>query len=666
MIYVRGAAALPLAKGELEGDSNTKFQLRKKLPLIIAFIYSISILIGISFPAYSQSDTDTLRQRFDTLEPRKYNLQDFREGFRPATRQWQNTLEDFQFYNRNILTNLYNFSTGNLGGPAFSPSLKVDTITGFRTGYNAFDVWNIANQNIALLSSNVPFTRVKYVFGSKKENYIFADHGQSFGKYVSAGFTFKRITSEGFYTNGKNTSTDFNIYVVANSRNFRYRTLTAFFTGNNKNGENGGVQNSSDAANLQSVNLSTASTVWKRTSALFSHSYSLGKMVDSLPLDSFRVKPIYSVRIGHEFEYSSQRFFFSDPNDDTTFFPVQIQDTIIRDSSQLKSYENRVFLVNENSRGFLKKWVAGAKNSILNWSNERLHNNYINTSVYGSVKLGFTKQLFLDASGQMEITGYNKGDFSVRPAVSFVFGKDSIQKASLRAGITVLNQTPAFIYSQWSSSHFKWDSLNLSKMQYFTVDAQLNLPKQRLTLNVAYKTVNNYTYLDSTIHPAQLNGLLSITEFRLHKLFRFGKWGYYATGQGQLISNTAVMPMPKVVARTGLFLEKWAFKKAMLMRVGFDVAYCDKYKYNAYHPELNQFYVSASSGNLGNQYVIDIYISARIKRSSFFFKYERLNGIWDKKPIYAVSSYPFPGGAIKFGINWIFMDYLPKKTEEKK
>ena len=624
------------------------------------WLLSIFFIINLS-QILAQEKADTLRKRYDTLEPRKYSLQDFRDNFKPTNQQLQNTLEDFQFYNPLIRNHLFNFSTGNLGGASFSPTLKTDSTTGFRSGFTSLDVWNILPQKLNLLQTQVPFTRVKYVFGSKKENFILADHAQSFGKYISAGFTFKRISSEGFYTNGKNTSSDFNIYLTANSRNFRYQALAAFFAGNNKNQENGGVNISgTEQSNLEPVNLLEGKTTWKRSSYIYSHAYNLGKSLDSIKIDSFITRPIYSFRIGHEFEYSNNKFQFTNPNEDSAFFPIRIQDSITRDSSQIKSIENRFFISQENNQLFIRKWSLGVKNTINYWQQEIFNYTNIANSLSGNAQIGFTKFLYLETYGQFEITGYNQDDFSLKPSLSINFGKDSLQKATIRTGLLLTSQTPNYIFSTWESSHYKWNNNDLNKIQTLRIDASLSLPKQRFTINFNIKTIRNFTYFDSIANPTQIAQQLTILEFNLHKLFRFGKWGYYITPQLQKISNQEVLPLPSFYGRTGMFFESWVFKKAMLMRIGSDFMYCSPFKGFSYTPELAQFYLN-SFGNLGNQYILDIYLSARVKRSSFFLKYERLNGIWDNRPVYAIANYPFPNGSLKFGINWVFMDYLPKK-----
>lgn len=608
---------------------------------------------------------DTLKARYDTLEPRKYSLAEFREGFKPSQQQWSNTLDNFQFYHWLIFQDGFNFSTGNLGGPAFSPTLHLDSATGFKVGITSLDRWNYSLQQQSLLTTKVPFTRVAYYFGSKKENLILADHAQSFGKYVSGGFHLKRISSEGFYTNGKNTSTDFDFYVRLNSRNFRYQALVSFLAGNNKNQENGGVEyTEGEVANLQTVNLSQGYSVWKRTGALLSHSYAIGKPVDSIPLDSARKRGVFAFKIGHEVEFLQQKFAYSDPNQNQAFYPDAFGDSIILDSFKIQTVQNRVFLTNQNPGLFLRKWTAGAKNSLLFWTRENQKGSYNNNTVWGDVRLGFGQFLFLDAYAQFELTGYNKGDFSIRPAVQLLFGKDSLSKPSIRAGVLFVNQTPALQFSHWTTTHFAWANA-LSKTQQFRVDGTLRLPKQKFAFYLAYKSLNNFTYLNTESKPAQYASLLHVLELKVEKTFRWRKWGYYLLGNGQIISNPAVLPLPNYWGRTGLFFESWVFKKAMLLRAGTDFAYCSDFGGYAYQPELFQWYLNSNT-RVGNAYSLDLYISARVKRSSFFFKYERLNAIWDSKPVYTVAAYPFPGGAMKFGINWIFMDYIPKTDKANK
>ena len=607
---------------------------------------------------------DTLKARYDTLEPRILSLAEFREGFKPSTRQWQNTLDDFQWYHWTIYQDLFNFSTGNLGGPAFSPVLNTDTTTGLQLGINSLSKWNFSFPKMNLLETNVPFSRVAYYFGTKKENLILADHAQRFGKYVSGGFQLKRISSEGFYTNGKNTSTDLDVYFRVHSRNFRYGLLAAFLVGNNKNQENGGVvYQEGEAANLQEVNLLEAFSVSKRIGALLSHSYSIGKAIDSIPLDSIRKRGVYNLKIGHEFEFNQQKYSYSDPNQNHSYYPQAIGDSIIQDSFKLQSFENKIFLTNQNEQFFLRKWTAGVKSSLWFFTQETEARHSINTSLWGDIRLGFGKRMYLDAYAQMELSGYNKGDFSIRPSICFLLGKDSLEKPNIRFGLLFANQAPAWQFAKWSTTHFYWDNA-WNKSQIFRIDGFFSLPKNKLSVWIAYKTVYNFTYLDSLSLPKQLPALIHVLEAKLQKTFRWKKWGYYLNGQGQIISNTKVLPLPSYWGRTGLFFESWVFKKAMLMRVGTDFAYCSSFQSYAYQPELFQWYVNPGV-KVGNAYSLDIYISARVKRSSFFFKYERLNAIWDSKPVYTVNAYPFPGGAMKFGINWIFMDYLPKADKSK-
>jgi hypothetical protein len=627
------------------------------------YLFLFSLFAG---PLAADAQTiDTLKARYDTLEPRKFTLADFREGFRPSRLQWSNTLDNFQFYHWLIFQDGFNFTTGNLGGPAYLPFIPVDSTTGFKLGITSLDRWNYSLQNQALLSTKVPFTRVAYYFGSKKENLILADHAQSFGNYVSGGFRLKRISSEGFYNNGKNTSTDFDLYLKINSRNFRYQALTSFLTGNNKNEENGGVAYAEgEATSLQSVNLSEGYSVWKRTGALWSHSYSLGKPVDSLSLDSVRKRGLFAFKIGHELEFLQQKFAFSDPIQNKDFYPNPIGDSILLDSFKIQTLQNKLFLSHQNSSLFLRKWTAGIRNTLIFWTRENQKGSYNNNAIWGDIRLGFGQSLFLDASAQVELTGYNKGDFAIRPAIQVLWGQDSLLKPNLRAGILLLNQTPAMLFSHWISTHFGWAN-NLSKSQIFRADASFRWPKQKLEIFIAYKSLRNHTYLNAESKPTQFANQLQVLEWKAEKTFRWKKWAYYIAWNGQFISHPDVLPLPGFWGRTGLFFESWVFKRAMLLRTGTDLAYCNGFKGFSYQPEIFQWYVNPN-GPVGNAYSLDIYLSARVKRSSFFFKYERLNSLWDRKPAYTVSGYPFPGGAMKFGINWIFMDYIPKADKDGK
>ncbi len=65
------------------------------------------------------------------------------------------------------------------------------------------------------------------------------------------------------------------------------------------------------------------------------------------------------------------------------------------------------------------------------------------------------------ANGELFLTGYRAGDFSLKGEISKSFGwKKGTATWNITGGI--INRQPSFWYEQWGSNHFEWHN-NLKK-----------------------------------------------------------------------------------------------------------------------------------------------------------------------------------------------------------
>lgn len=135
------------------------------------------------------------------------------------------SLDSLVIYNPVIKRFNINTSLGNTGSSYFSPFYKNDLSLGFKADIGSRRMFLWQSSDIRFVNSQKRYTRVYYVNGSNKENYIEVEHSQSFGKNLDIGFRYNRINSLGYYTSQQTYYSRLNLYGRLSSRNQRYFLL---------------------------------------------------------------------------------------------------------------------------------------------------------------------------------------------------------------------------------------------------------------------------------------------------------------------------------------------------------------------------------------------------------------------------------------------------------
>jgi hypothetical protein len=59
---------------------------------------------------------------------------------------------------------------------------------------------------------------------------------------------------------------------------------------------------------------------------------------------------------------------------------------------------------------------------------------------------------------------------------------------------------------------------------------------------------------------------------------------------------------------------------------------------------------------IGNYPYFDAFLTAKLKRTRFFVKYDHVNSGFMGKNYFNVLHYPMPGGTFRWGLSWTFYD----------
>lgn len=609
------------------------------------------------------------------------------------------SLDSLVIYRPDIRKYNYNSSLGNVGSSLFSPFYKNDISLGLRVGTDSRRLFLWEDLDIRFVNSHKRYSRVYYVNGSKKENYIEVEHSQSFGNNLDIGFRYNRINSLGYYTAQQTYYSRLNFYGRLSSRNKRYHLLFNTALNSNKNQENGGI--SSDAqfegdsiSNLKflNVNLSNAQSQIKDNSFMVHQHYDFGKKVRSSelevgseqPEDSTKINTVFipKFRLGHEINYRKNFFLYTDNDPLSGFYSdILLDSASTNDSIGVKNLENTLsFNFFGKSMSGLQIPTSGSNYFSRNYLGILVRHQYtdigyganqpdtagisvavktlrfINNNAFATLNAGMNGRIINKLWTELSycITGYNSGDFSGVFGLQKFLNDSSGRAETLEFTVSASSKEPDFITQQYTSNHFVWTN-GFSKIFNLEANTVFAFPEWKLKTGGAYNVVNNAVYYRQDATPAQFGSGINIIKVFVQKRFTLGKFNLDNDVTYQYVKKDLPIRLPEVVLRSSFFFEAKLFKKALHSRFGVDLYYNTAWKTYSYMPATGQFYLQ--DGNVyGNYPYLDVYAAFRVKGARFFFKLDHAFAGLLGNTYYGAAHYPLNGRTFKFGIDWRFLD----------
>jgi hypothetical protein len=569
--------------------------------------------------------------------------------------------------NYDPLTECQDFTqtNGNIGQAnkniAFSPAFA----SGFDYGIHAFDGYMCSNDKIKYYSSVAPFTELKLVMGSRKEQYFHVIHSHTIKKQLVIAANFRIINSLG-RSSFRQKSDDISTYFTAyyNTKNNRYGVYAHYYYNRLKNMENGGIMDDTIyeqnregrnatqfAYGLQNALNTVKENAWflkqyvnldfrkqDSTSGTRSKGFSLG----FLTLTSTYQKP---------------RFIYSDQDAGSGYYPMVYNDTLYTfDSVFYKKLENTIAWTNNSSgakgRPSLFRFFAGFKHAYIE-VHEETSTEYLNQYTPSA---GFSLRLFgrfiISASGQYVIGTYNGGDIKGNALLSYRFGKEKYMGSLSLSGNYSLSEAP-WIVKQFYSTYFRWN-YDFSKQQIFATSVKYCYP--RLETGINWYNLYNTIYWDNYAYPRQYSVRpVNVYSLYANKDFVFGKFEIDNKVILQYSDNNKIIHLPLLVASQSYLVTFDLFKKALKMQLGIDAWYDTPYYADAWMPASRQFYLQ-NDRKVGNYVYLDVFMNLKIKRAFLFLALDHFNSGLMGYKYYLTPHYPSTDRSLRFGVSWLFHD----------
>lgn len=176
---------------------------------------------------------------------------------------------------------------------------------------------------------------------------------------------------------------------------------------------------------------------------------------------------------------------------------------------------------------------------------------------------------------------------------------------------------------------------------------------KEISAGFEFNTFSNYTYLDDSVKPKQLNSTETHLQLFIEGTANYKKFGVNTRLVYQKTSQANVIRIPEFSGLMNIYFKSSIFKNAATVQTGFQFTYYSSYFADAYMPELRAFYLQ-NEKEIGNYVYADFYITLNVKRAILFFKAAHLNSYLADYRYYNSPHYPTRDARFYFGVSWRF------------
>jgi len=561
--------------------------------------------------------------------------------------------------------NLFYSTLSNIGLAHKNFTFTPAFYTGYRMDSPTFEKYMSNNSEVKYYQQVIPYTDIHYTAGPQKEHYFYLIFSRELFRGFSIGLDLKIIQSPGDYKNNKSDNSKVFFTGQYYTPNKRYGVIANYLKNKILVEENGGITNDSIFEyNLETdrtlipVNLSDDENLIIQSGFYIEQYFNLLKSRSTN--DSIKRK-LDAGNISYAFQYqrNQKKYSGSNPlNDFYESYAPPIDSTNTFDSL----YQLRI-------RNTIKWSNAGYSEDALSeifYLSFGVHYDFIEQTLpYDSVKslfnqiipfAGISLKLFksshLRANASLVMGDYNGGDFNITAELDQYLGTEVRNFGKLYFKLCLVSQMPSWFYSEYQSNRFRWSN-DLKKEGILQLKGSYQYKFFEAGIN--FTTYNNYTYLNDSVKPQQLESAATILQVFASGNIPIKKFGIDTRLVYQTASNPDVMRMPVFVGSMNIYFRSPVFKKAATIQTGFQLNYFTSYYADAYMPELRRFYIQ-NEKEIGNYVYADVYFTLEVKRARLFAKYSHFNSYFGNYTYYLAPHYPARDARFYFGVAWRFHD----------
>lgn len=528
------------------------------------------------------------------------------------------------------------------------------------------------------MDTQIPFTELVWTFGGQRETSeqtFRIRHSQNINRYLNFGLIYDIIFDLGQYTYQRAENKSFTFF--SSYKRTRYKLYFSSGINNITSNENGGISDRDQLGLLETrdvaVNLgalNTAVSQLKNRNLLLVQRYTLGgqkAVSDSLKQKSAGFSGL-SGTFSHIMTWENNRRTYTDSYPMGDFYDtVFISSTETFDSLYQRSFKNTIrfdFATGEN-RKFRLGGGVGLRSELYRYSQliSTPDTMLADTAAWIKNNNVLTGRLFNDigekfrwvATGELFLTGYRAGDFSLNGEITKSFEmKQGLAEWDISGSMR--SKQPSFWYQQWGSNHFEWEN-NMKKEFRIDFGTSFSYPARKAGIKLSYAIIDNYTSFGDDALPLQHGGGLSVAAMMIMKEFRAWKFHLNTDLIIQKSSNSEILDLPLVATRSSAYFEHlFRFKQTngkLNTQLGADLLYHTLYHPWSYMPATGRFY-SQDEVKTGNYPFVNLFLNLKLKRTRIFIMFDHINSGFTGNNYFFIPSYPMNTRMLRYGLAWTF------------
>jgi hypothetical protein len=496
-----------------------------------------------------------------------------------------------------------------------------------------------------------PFTNLTWINASRREQILSINHIQKFGKMAGLSIYYKRINSPGIYINQEVNNNDLRSAFYFKTLNNLYSAKISFDMLYINNQENAGLTDLNDfykdsilRRELYKVNNYNSHYETRTLSFGLKQRLNLFSVYEDTAITK-----CYFIGLENSVSSTRREYFDFDSGSkvyDTTYFDTTF--TQWKDSTHLNTLFNKLSFGLTTSNFEAEPYFSFQDYRYYQYLgvDTGFSSNYVGALV------SFKNQQFkVTTDFNYGIFGYNQQDINAR--VNFQFVKKD--KYALKLELAHQLNEPDVYFKTFTSNHFQWENDSFAKQQISFIGSEFYFNAVDVKLTVNAKLYNHFIYFDTLALPAQQNKQETTSTFMAEKGYKLWNVHFKTALIYQLTSDRYILPLPNLAGRQIIYYENRLFKKALKVRVGFNITYASKFYGYEFMPSISQFYVQ-NQLKIGDYPSVDFFLSTHLKRAQIFIKWEHINAGFSGNTYLSTPTIPFLDSSLKFGVSWNMFD----------
>lgn len=564
------------------------------------------------------------------------------------TKPLDDTLANIAFMQNTILpnnsTNMVH--SGNLGSAMYPLLYQPFINTGFNSGYNQYNPYQIHLENFRFYEQNRPISDLFFSQLANQENInVKANFSRNFSDGLSLSLNYFRISQKGFFTGQDTKSTAFGIGLRYKDKANKYNSFLMFFHNANEEFHIGGILNPEDLKLTFKqdigVTLSDAATRQQEQSLAFVQYYTL----------SAEKNANWRLYIKNDLKYNPSYYKFfdnniSDLNDSTFYWGINLDSRGLRRYTSVRNLSNGFYLNGEKVGG-----LEGRLGLVLDYFSISDGGDPIKrldvTATFDGL-LPVFKSFKLATNGKLGL-GENFGSFMFSGSIDFAYKKAGLFKVHSKI---FRSENPYNSY-RLIINDIPEISNTFDKPFGTVIGATLDIPTLKLHGSISQSIVNNPIYWDLDGQATQYDGVFSASHVSVGNTFRLGKFHLKSDAHLQYF-NDELYPIPTFFSTHQLYYQGSWFSKVMDVTIGLDARLIPDYKGPSFQPLFGTFHISDTS--LPFFPASNLFLLARVSSFRAIFMMENFSQYWIKDTNFDVVNHPQFDPKLRFGIRWLLKD----------